>query len=668
MKISDKHFGKKIRCTGCKAVLVISDAGKVTKAIPAEEAAAPNATKSTKLAPSGDATKSAKPAAAPAKKSTKAAPGAAAESATASAKKSSKAAAPSAPKRAGKGEMKRANEVVKKKEVKLNPKLKGKALGRVSVKDRMEALDADKGTRRLWALGGFVMVAAVIAVVVIWMVTTKNEVEKPPDAPPIAVTPSMAKGTSVTVDTTDINDRTQHDVDIWIRSTDGMEFVQIPAGEYTVGCARQDQAGAEVPETKVTVKEYFIGRNEITNKQYRTFITKLNDIDIAKRRYELEADTWEMRQPDYASGMRAKAAEYSRRVYDHPLQPKNKTNHLPKGTVQLGARPDAQACYGVDWYDAYAYQNWANGMDPKLGILPTEVEWEIAARGKKGYLYPWGSSETELAQVIARSADAGMEPPVFIKKYYGEIGDGAGALPEPATGAGGAAPAPAPANSFGLQNICGNAAELCWDRWAGHLYRWIDKKKTTAFSAGPADFNEYRSYDNKRAFRFSSVAVSNDHMDEMRYTRREGIDPYHPVAYISFRCVYYPEGRGSDYQAEIDACYTPDPTPTWTLPEPREEGWSGTAGPEGTYTVVKREGESKGEYMERVKLTQDQVGRDREVLASLQEEARKFATAKGHPPTVWELADLTGKTRTEVSALIRDQPSIGAPWFRKVDE
>ena len=116
-------------------------------------------------------------------------------------------------------------------------------------------------------------------------------------------------------------------------------MVYIAAGEFTMGSDSGDEY--ERPAHKVRLSSFYIDVNEVTCEDYLKFAT--------------------------AKGRRL---------------PPNWTNgSFPSGSAK-------QPVTGVDWYDATAYAEWAGKR------LPSEEEWEFAARGLKGGRYPWGNDWT----------------------------------------------------------------------------------------------------------------------------------------------------------------------------------------------------------------------------------------------------------------------------------
>ena len=136
--------------------------------------------------------------------------------------------------------------------------------------------------------------------------------------------------------------RTTPTPEITRRSQDGMSMVYVPAGDFTMGSPLGAGSDEEAPQHLVTLDGYWIDRTEVTNAQYHAFVgatghrapTLCNPVDMT-----------------YDDGDKA----------DHPV-----------------------VC--VNWDDAQAYCAWAGGR------LPTEAEWEKAARGDDERTYPWGSS------------------------------------------------------------------------------------------------------------------------------------------------------------------------------------------------------------------------------------------------------------------------------------
>lgn len=99
----------------------------------------------------------------------------------------------------------------------------------------------------------------------------------------------------------------------------------------------------------------------------------------------------------YAAFLDALKKTAAAKQFDHPDQPAAKGGHTPEGWVDYYAAAASGASFNgqvirldspitqVDWWDAFAYAKW------KGQRLPTEDEWERAARGQEGRLFPWGN-------------------------------------------------------------------------------------------------------------------------------------------------------------------------------------------------------------------------------------------------------------------------------------
>ena len=244
----------------------------------------------------------------------------------------------------------------------------------------------------------------------------------------------------------------------------------------------------ERPQRKVTVTSFAIDRNEVCNAQYRRFLTAVT--------------------------------ESGDQPYRHPDQPPDK-DHTPRYwraynpllqdaqySRMVAFRDDTftdddQPVVGVDWFDAYAYAKWAGKR------LPTEAEWELAARGTDGRRWPWGDPwQWGLCNVGGEKQGLDIVP-------CGQERDGY-IYPAPV------GTYPDGSSPFGCGDMAGNVAEWCAD--------WYQ-----------ADYYQYAPADNPRGpaqgeYRVVRGGSSQSGPNAVRCAKRAYYEPEFRTFTLGFRC------------------------------------------------------------------------------------------------------------------------------------
>ena len=240
------------------------------------------------------------------------------------------------------------------------------------------------------------------------------------------------------------------------------EMVRIPAGWFLMGSDKKVDRSAyqpEFPQRKVYLDAYDIDKYEVTTVQYLKFVLATDRPPLLDWQYD--------------------GGNFQESMASHPVM-------------------------HVSWHDADAYCKWAGKR------LPTSAEWEKAARGEDGRIYPWGNQPAGLSRAnFGRTGLSGpvrdrperllLYPPIIsVDKYENAV------------------------SPYGIYQMSGNVAEWTADWYDPNYYKTAPDRNPKGPERGT-----------QKAFRGGGWV---DSTPSVRPAQRNGADPTMKMNWLGFRC------------------------------------------------------------------------------------------------------------------------------------
>jgi formylglycine-generating enzyme required for sulfatase activity len=217
------------------------------------------------------------------------------------------------------------------------------------------------------------------------------------------------------------------------------DYVYVPAGSFKMGDATGDGEARERPVHVVELDAFYIAKVEMTNGEWKKF---RDDPGYDEPRFWPEGR----------------------------IVPRDQVPYWGQANNHGGGTPDSDSypLLGVNWDSAVAYTKWLSAKTGKTYRLPTEAEWEKAARGTDQRRYPWGNAiDRSYANFVgAQPYDTGQPVGFYDGSRRGDLQTRSNASP------------------YGAFDMAGNVMEWCHDWYSRDYYASSPRKNPRGPATG----------------------------------------------------------------------------------------------------------------------------------------------------------------------------------------
>lgn len=301
----------------------------------------------------------------------------------------------------------------------------------------------------------------------------------------------------------------------------------IDSGIYMMGGDNNQATADEFPKHKITLKGFWMDKTEVTNAQFAKFVAATAYVTTAERKPDWN-ELKKQLPPDTPKPNDSVLVAASL-VFDPPQHAVPFNNYSQWWTWKKGADwkhphgpgsnikgKDNYPVVHISWYDAVAYCKWANKR------LPTEAEWECAARGGlQDKIYPWGNEPVDAGKPKANTWQGHFPDRNTLKdKFYG--------LAPVASFAG---------NGYGLYDMAGNVWEWCSDYYNNKYYESVGANGAKNPQGPDKSYDPEDPYAKKRVIRGGSFLCNDSYCSGYRVSRRMKSTEDSGMEHLGFRCI-----------------------------------------------------------------------------------------------------------------------------------